>query len=61
MQIFKQSPSQFISSKTNWASVAGIVIGIYGISTQTISPEVALLMIQGGLTGIGLKDSSAGK
>jgi hypothetical protein len=60
-QVFKQTGSQFFTSKTNWSCLAGIALGVYGLYKGLIGLETAAVMIQGGITGMAIKDAIVGK
>ena len=59
--MFKQTLTEFFKSKSNWVGLTGIVAGLVGWYTGTVSPTVAAIGIMGGLQAICVKDAIAKK
>lgn len=54
---FEQDLKKFLSSKTNYISMASILFGGWGTFTGKIPFNSAMYYIEGGLLGLGLKDA----
>lgn len=60
MTLFKQTPEEFLSSKTNWAGMTTIVLALVGAWVGEYNVQATVTQVMAGLAMIFVRDAIAG-